>query len=213
MKWTTLLLVALCFAPQLLPGADLPRIFYSKSFPGSVPAYVEITVDEKGRIEYREAPKEEDPIVAQLSEADTKEIWGLAEKLGWFSKPLESGLKVAKMGDKTLRMENHSHKGEVKFNFTQDEDGKVLHDWFERISESAQHRIGLERTVRFDKLGVNKALLLFEAALDRKRIAAPEQFLPMLDRVAKNESYMHMARERANYLAESIRNPKPKAEQ
>jgi len=212
MKWTTLLVASFSFVLQALQAADLPKIFYSKSFPGSVPAYVEITVDEKGRIEYREAPKEEDPIVAQLSEADTKEIWGLAEKLGWFSKPLESGLKVAKMGDKILRMENHAHKGEQKFNFTVDEDGKLLHDWFERMSESAQHRIGLERTVRFDKLGVNKALLLFESSLDRKRIVAPEQFLPMLDRVAKNESYMHMARERANALAEAIRNPKPKAE-
>lgn len=208
MKWTTLLFLT-ALAVQ---AADLPKIFYSKSFPGSVPAYVEITVDEKGRIEYREAPKEEDPLVAQLSEAETKEIWGLAEKLNWFNKPIESGLKVAKMGDKTFRMENHAKKGEVKFNFTQDEDGKLLHDWFEKMSESAQHRIALERTVRFDKLGVNKALLLFESALDRKRIVAPEQFLPMLDRVAKNESYMHMARERATFLAESIRNPKPKAE-
>jgi hypothetical protein len=212
MKWTILLAMALSFAAQTVLAADIPRIFFSKSFPGSVPPYVEIIVDEKGRIEYREAPKEEDPIVAQLSEADTKEIWALAEKLNWFSRPLESGLKVARMGDKILRIENHSQKGEVKFNFTQDEDGKLIQDWFERMNESAQHRIGLERTVRFDKLGVNKALLLFEAAFDRKRIAAPEQFLPLLDRVAKNESYMHMARERATYLAETIRNPKPKAE-
>lgn len=72
--------------------------FLLKSFPGSAPAYVEITLDKHGRAEYREAPKEEDPLVCQLSEADVKQIWTLAEKLNWFKTPLESGLPVAKMG-------------------------------------------------------------------------------------------------------------------
>ena len=42
---------------------------------------------------------------------------------------------------------------------------------------------------------------------DRKRLVAPEQFLPLLDRIAKNESFLHMARERAAALAEAIRKP------
>lgn len=203
MKWLLFVLLALG-----LGAAEPPRIFYSKSFPGSVPAYVEITVDEKGRVEYREAPKEEDPMRSQLTESDTKAIWALAEKLEWFHRQLESGLKVAKMGDKTFRMENHTQKGETKFNFTQDEDGRLLLDWFEKISESTQHRLALEKTVRFDKLGVNKALLQFEAAWDRKRIVGVQQFLPLLDRVAKNDTYLHMARDRAAALADAIRNPK-----
>lgn len=201
MKWFLSLFLAAGFAH----AADPSHIFYSKSFPGSAPAYVEITVDASGKVEYREAPKEEDPLVSQLAEEDNKQIWALAEKLEWFRKPLESGLKVARMGEKTFRMDNHAQKGEVKFNFTQDEDGKAILDWFEKMTESAQHRIQLEKTVRFDKLGVNKALLQLEAAWDRKRIVAPAQFLPMLDRVIKNESYLHMARERAAYLADQIR--------
>lgn len=194
----------------LLGAAGPERIFYSKSFPGSTPAYVEITLDRQGRAEYREAPKEEDPIVSQLSEADTKAIWQLAEQLDWFRRPLESGLKVARMGDKLFRIENHAQAGEVKFNFTQDEAGRQIQDWFERISESSQYRIVLERAVRFDKLGVNKAILQLEAAWDRNRIVAPQQYLPLLDRVVKNESYLQMARNRAAALADSLRNgPKP----
>ena len=69
----------------------------------------------------------------------------------------------------------------------------------------------LERTVRFDRLGVNKTLLQIEAAYDRKRLVALERFLPLLDRVAKNDCYLHMARERAAALADAFRNPKPKA--
>lgn len=207
------LLLALA-ATLLAAAADGPHIFYSKTFPGSTPAYVEITLDQKGRVEYREAPKEEDPIVSQLPEEEAKQIWALAEKLQWFKKPLESGLPVAKMGEKLLRVENHSEKGEVKFNFTQDEDGKMVQDWFERLSESAYHRIALERAVRFDKLGVNKALLQFQAAMDRNRLLALPQYLPMLDRVAKNDSYLHMARDRAAAIADFIRSGgKPKAAQ
>jgi hypothetical protein len=41
---------------------------------------------------------------------------------------------------------------------------------------------------------------------------APEQFLNLLDRVAKNESYLHMARERAALLAQMFREGKPKTE-
>ncbi len=63
--------------------------------------------------------------------------------------------------------------------------------------------------MHYDKLGVNDVLLHFQLSWDRGRIVAPEQFLPLLDRVAKNESYLHIARERAAALAEAIRNPLP----
>ena len=45
---------------------------------------------------------------------------------------------------------------------------------------------------------------------DRKRLVGVERFLPLLDRVAKNDTYLHMARERAAALADVFRNPKPK---
>ena len=50
--------------------------------------------------------------------------------------------------------------------------------------------------MKFDKLGVNQALLEFRSPT-KEALVAPEQFLPLLDRVSKNESYMHMSRERA----------------
>lgn len=207
MKFVLVLLVAAMGFCADVP----PRVFYSKSFPGSMPAYVQITVDKTGRVEYREAPDDNDPLISKMAETDVNEIFALAEKLEWFRKPLESGLKVARMGDKTFRMENSPEKGEAKFNYTMDETGKALHDWFERLTESAMHRVNLERTARFDKLGVNKVLLQLESAYDRKRLVSVDQYLPMLDRVAKNESYLHMARDRAAALAEVFR-AKPKME-
>jgi hypothetical protein len=118
------------------------------------------------------------------------------------------------MGLKTFRYEaggsGQTKATEVQFNYTVDPDGKALADWFERIAESERSLIKLETSVRFDKLGVQEAILRIEVIRDQKQLVAPEQFLPMLDRVAKNESFLHMARERAAALAESIRGALPK---
>jgi hypothetical protein len=200
MKW--LCPILLC---PLLFAADVPRIIYSKSFPGSVPAYVSITLDQSGEGEYKEAPDDETPLKFKAKEPEIKEIFDLTDKLDRFKHPLESNLKVAFMGMKTFRFEQGDQKSEVKFNFSEDPTARDLADCFEKISESEQHRINLERAAKYDKLGVMKALLLFEQSWDRKRIIAAEQFLPILDRIAKNETYLHEARLRAAKMADAIR--------
>ncbi len=201
-----MLLAALAWA------ADAPRIVYSKSFPGSVPAFVEIRLSRSGACEYREAADDDNPLKFTLDEPDAAEIFSLAEKLDRFKRPLESNFKVANMGIKTFRFLDGSAVTEVKFNYSVDLDAQAIANWFERIVESEQHMISLERAVRFDKLGVYKVLLALESSYDRKRLVAHSQFLPMLDRVAKNESYVHMARERAAALAEAFRGLKAKSE-
>jgi hypothetical protein len=194
----------------LAVGADGPSLFYSKSFPGSKPAYVQINLSRQGDVEYREAPDDDNPIKFHLTEAETNEIFGLVEKAGSFKHPLEARLKVAFMGTKTLRLENGGEKNEVQFNYTIDPAGQALADWFERIAETAQRRIDLERTAKYDKLGVVDSLLQLQISMDKKRVVDPEQFLPLLDRLANNESYMHTARARAAEVAAAIRNPAPK---
>jgi hypothetical protein len=152
--------------------------------------------------------KDDDPLKFELSEADAAQIWALTDKLGNFGHKLESGLKVANMGMKTFRYEGPDGAKEVKFNYSEDADAKALNELFEQISETERAWIGLERAVKFDKLGTQDALLRVEALRDQKRLMAQTQFLPLLDRVAKNESFIHMARERAANLADAIRKPK-----
>jgi hypothetical protein len=184
----------------------LPRLTFSKSFPGSLPPWEEISVDKTGAGQYKDDPKDEDPLKFQLLEAESSQMFGLADKLNHFSITLESGLKVANMGIKTLRYEDGESKvSEVRFNYTENVDARALSDWFERIADTERVLIGLENAVRFDKLGVQDAILRIEIIRDQKRLVAPEQFLPMLDRVAKNESFLHIAQERAAALADGIR--------
>ena len=206
----TRLLLALALLAGSLAGENAPpRILYSKYFKGSVPESVFITVDKSGQVIYKEALDDERPLKFALTAAQVTELFGLGEKLGHFSRTLESPLKVAQMGMKTFRWEQNGAATEAKFNFTEDPDARQLSDWFERMIETQQNFYVLERSVKFDKLGVNQALLQLQLTVERKRILAPEQFLPLLDRIVKNESYMHMARERAASLAEMFRKTEP----
>ena len=207
MKWCCLLLLA----SPLLAG-DGPHLFYSKAFPGSNPAYMQVTVDKSGTVEYREAPDDESPLVYKLSEAETNEVFGLADKMDHFKTPVESGLKVAFMGKKVFRWEDGAEKHEVEFNFSEDPNAKLLWDWFERMTDSALYRINLDRAAKYDKLGVFKAVTMLGSAMDRKRLVGLDQYLPTLDRIIKNETYMHTARVRASEIAEAIRAGAPAAQ-
>ena len=207
MKWSLILL----FAGSLV-AQDAQRFFYSKSFPGSTPAYVQVTLDGNGEAVYKEAPDDDQPLTFKLTAAETAEVFVLVGKLDDFKRPVESGLKVAFMGTKTFRLEQGAGKHEVQFNYSEDANAKALWDWCERLTESAQHRIALDRAAKYDRLGVVKALDLLGSAIERKRVVGLEQYLPTLDRIIKNESYMHTARAKASEIAEFIRNASPPAQ-
>lgn len=184
-----------------------PRLVYSKFFKGSIPEYVAIAVERDGHVTYQEAKEDDNPIKIQLDRASVNEMFDLTDKLDHFQRPLESGLKIANLGQKTFRYEDGPEHHEVQFNYSENMNAQMLLDLFERITETEQHFENLDRTVHFDKLGVNDVLLQMQVTWDRNRLVDPEQFLPLLDRVAKNESYLHISRERAAALAEAIRHP------
>jgi len=195
-------------AAVCVPLAAEPLLVYSKTFPGSDPAFVLIELQRDGHCIYKEAVDDEQPLKFKITPEEAGTMYALAEKLGYFDRKIESGLKVAFMGEKTFRWVDGAKSQEQKFNYSQDVDANALLDWFERVVLTEQLYFNLERAVKFDRLGAHKAILQVEAAYDRKRLIAIDQFLPLLDRVTKNSSYLNMARERAAALAEVFRAPK-----
>lgn len=193
-------------------AGDSGRIIYTKSFPGSSPAYVSITVERSGQVSYKEEVDDDDPEKFQLEESSTEVMFDLAARLDHFKHPLESGLKVANMGVKTFRWEDGGASSEQKFNYSIDENAKALHDWFEAITETERLFAELKRSARHDKLGVHDALIHIEETWVRRRLMGADQFLPLLDQIAQNDIYLHMARQRAAVLGESIRASKAKAQ-
>ena len=134
-------LSALVFS-ALLHAADA-RLVFTKSFPGSVPAYLEISVEKNGTTVYKEATDDNNPITIQLAQTDCNAMFDLAEKLEHFAHPIESNLKVAFMGKKTFRWDDGSPGHQVEFNYSMDPNAQALLDWFERIAESERGYIEL----------------------------------------------------------------------
>jgi hypothetical protein len=114
-------------------------------------------------------------------------------------------LKVANMGQKTLRWEDGEAKAESTFNYSTSEDARTLTAQFENIVESARLLIEFKRVLRHDRLGVNAMVNRATVLWENKRLAATPDVLPLLDQVTQNEAYIHMARERAAQLADAIR--------
>jgi hypothetical protein len=202
-------LLILCIAAPAAFSAETGRIVYTKSFPGSSPAYVWIAVERNGDVSYKE-DADDDPEKFQLEPSGVDVMFDLAAQLDHFKRPLESGLKVARMGEKTFRWEDGGTASEQKFNYSLDESAKALHDWFEAITETERLFAELKRAARHDKLGVHEALINVEACWMQRRLAGADQFLPLLDQIAQNEIYLHMARQRAAMLGEAIRASKAK---
>ena len=203
MRW----FLAFLFAASLAAAGE-PQLFFSRSFPGSAPEYFDVALQRSGAVEYREAPDEADPLKLQLTQAETDSIYLLVGKLDDFGRSVESPAKVAFMGKKTLRFDDGQRKNAITFNYTEDPAAREVTAWFERIAESARDLSDLERAAKYDKLGVVKSLQIIQSALDGNRLVGAQQFLPMLDRIAANSTYMHTARARASEIAEAIRNPK-----
>ncbi len=191
------------------PEHDVDRIFFSKSFPGSVPEYFEVSVDSSGKATYREAP-EEDPLEFQMAESETRAIFELAETLDRFRGQLQSERKVAFTGDKILRYSSATgEETEARFTYTTEPDAQTIVSWFERAGETERHLIELERVIRFDRLGINKTLLLFQVSFDDGRVVGAQQFLPVLKTIVEDGKVMHMARSRAASLVERIERADP----
>ncbi len=200
------------FAQSVL-AQTAPQLIFTKSFPGSVPAYESLAIDNTGWLAYAESPTDPKPLQrAKLSESDAAQLFELAGRLNHFQSPIESGLKVANTGKKTFRYVDESGKAsETTFNYSLDESAKVLLDRLEQIAASERAYLDLDRSIHFDHLGVNDALAEIEELWLRKQLAAPDQFIPLLTRVSSHEAFMHLARDRAARLKSEFLEPQPTA--
>jgi hypothetical protein len=200
-------LAALALCSLLLAAAE-PKISFTKSFPGSIPPYCAVEIAKDGSLVYKESPTDEQPLKTQLQEPDVTVVFGLAEKLGYFKTPIESGLKVANTGKKTFRYESAGGAAsETVFNYSTLPEAQQLLDKFENVAASERSYIALDRAVHFDKLGVNDALAEVESLWLRKELAAPLQFIPLLTRISSHEAFMHLVRDRAAKLKEEFQAP------
>jgi hypothetical protein len=182
-----------------------PKLTFVKSFPESVPDYYRVILLQNGETEYATAADDPQPEKFKLSEDLVKQAFDLADKLDHFKgDPLEIRKKIANMGKKTLTYENGAERGSQSFNYSERPEAMELVALFERISNTQQANIELDRLMHFDKLGLMKRLLQVEMDLDHKDLAEPSLLVPKLEDIAGNKSYMDIARLRARIIMNKI---------
>lgn len=210
-----LLLLPLLLVLALLPAraqSSGATLTYRKVFKDSTPEFTEIKVreDGNGTFEFRQLDSDADPQPFQVSAALAVKMFELAGELNHFrDAQLDVRRKIANLGQKTFRYERGSQAHEATFNYTVNAAATQLTNIFEGLGRQQEHLTTLQRRLRYDRLGVNEALLRFEIDLNRKVIPEPERLVPVLESIANDTRMIEMARQRARTLAERIRSARP----
>jgi hypothetical protein len=113
--------------------------------------------------------------------------------------------KIANLGEKTFRWERGSEAHEVKFNYTINADATQLLQICEGLARQQELIDLIQRRMKYDRLGVNDALLQLEADFSKGMLPEPQRVLPVLDQIAGDYRFVEIARQRARALAERIR--------
>ncbi|HJY86097.1 MAG TPA: hypothetical protein VKE24_04595 [Candidatus Acidoferrales bacterium] len=197
----------------LLPAltAEEATIIYRRVFKASNPEFIEIKVGEKGTATF-DIRQLEDPPGAQpfeMGPALRAKIFELAGQLNDFRNlQLDIRRRIANLGEKTFRYERGAEAHEARFNYTLNSTANQLVQIFEGLARQQEHLVLLQRRMRYDRLGINEALLQLESDLNRKLLPEPERLLPVLEQIANDSRFVDIARQRARALAERTRNPR-----
>jgi hypothetical protein len=204
------LFAGLClFLPPAGASPGAATVTYRRVFKNSSPEFIEIKASEDGKstFDIRRLDDDADPQPFEVGPPVQKRIFELAAELNHFTgASLDIQKKIANLGQKTFRYENGAEVHETSFNYTLNPSATQLMQIFEGLAKQQQDLVLLERQAKFDRLGVNDALMQFESDMDHRLLPEPERLLGILDQIAADSHFVEVARSRARALAERIRN-------
>ncbi|HEY2461018.1 MAG TPA: hypothetical protein VGI16_09425 [Candidatus Acidoferrum sp.] len=185
------------------------KLTFRRVFESSTPEFIEITVRENSddaTYEIRQLDEEAGTAPFVVSSGLRAAMFDLAGQLHHFrGENLDVHRKIANLGEKTFRWEQNKDAYEVKFNYTLNSTANKLLQIFEGLARQQELLVLLQRRMKYDRLGINDALLQFETDLNRKLLPEPQRALPTLDAIAGDSKFVDIGRQRARALAERIR--------
>src|SRR5206468_2634162 len=213
---TSLLRFFLLIAAALVACAALSatapsgaKLTFRRVFKGSSPEFIEITVrEDSDTAAYEIRQLDEDPgaLPFQVSAAWRAKMFDLAAQLKHFQgQDLDVHRKIANLGEKTFRWEQGAETHECKFNYTLSAPANQLLRIFEGLARQQDLLVLLQRRMKYDRLGINDALLQFETDFTKGIFPEPQRALPLLDQIGNDSKVVEIARQRARALAERIR--------
>lgn len=214
-RFTLIILAAVLFAlvpRNALAGASATshaKLSYRRIFKSSSPEFIEIVVREDSdaaTYEIRQLDEDAGASPFEVSAPLRQKMFELAAELNHFQgQDLDVHRRIANLGEKTFRWEVGGESHETKFNYTLNSAATQLMQIFEGLARQQELVSLLERRMKYDRLGINDALLQFESDLNHKLLPEPQRALPTLDQIAGDSRFVEIGRQRARALAERIR--------
>ncbi len=202
---------AVAFPPSPAPAPAHAKLSYRRIFKSSSPEFIEIVVrDDSDAATYEIRQLDEEPGASpfEISAPLREKMFELAAQLKYFQgQDLDVHRRIANLGEKTFRWEKGTESHETKFNYTLNSAASQLMQIFEGLARQQELVALLERRMKYDRLGINDALLQFETDLNHKLLPEPQRALPTLDQIAGDSRFVQVGRQRARALAERIRHP------
>jgi hypothetical protein len=190
------------------PGSSA-KLTYRRLFKSSSPEFIEIVVHEDSdAATYEIRQLDEDPGASpfEVSASLRARMFELAAQLHHFQgQDFDVHRKIANLGEKTFLWEHGSEIHETKFNYTLNSGANQLLQIFEGLARQQEHLTLISRRMKYDRLGINDALLQFETDFNHRLLPEPQRALPVLDQIASDSHFVEIARQRARSLAERIR--------
>jgi hypothetical protein len=191
------------------PATSAAKLTFRRVFKESTPEFIEIIVSQdtdKATYEIRQIDEDPGKSPFEVGAELRAKMFELAGQMNHFqNQDLDVHRKIANLGEKTFRWEQGSEAHEVKFNYTLNTAAAQLLQIFEGLARQEELVELLARRMKYDRLGINDALLQFEADLNRNMLPEPQRALPTLDQISGNPQFVEIARQRARTLAERIR--------
>jgi hypothetical protein len=184
---------------------------YRRIFKSRTPEFIELKINEDsdtGTYEIRQLDEDPGATPFEISQPLRAKIFQLTAQLNYFKGlDLDVHRKIANLGEKTFRWEHGAEAYEVKFNYTVNPEATQLLQICEGLARQQELIDLLQRRMKYDRLGVNDALLELESDVSKGVLPEPQRVLPLLDQIGGDSRYLEIARERARALAERMRHP------
>jgi len=199
-----------CLTAGVLAAPPTAAVFtYRRVFKSSSPEFIELKINESSdQSTYEIRQLEDDPgaLPFEVSGALRFKIFELVGELNYFrGQDLDVHRKIANLGEKTFRWERGGEVNEVRFNYTVNTAATQLLQICEGLARQQELIELLQRRMKYDRLGVNDALLQLDTDISKGVLPEPQRVLPILDQIAGDYRFVDIARQRARALAERIR--------
>jgi hypothetical protein len=188
------------------PGAVFT---YRRVFKSSTPEFIEIKIrqnSDTASYEIRQLDEDGGASPFEVSGPLRGRIFELVDHLNHFKGlDLDVHRKIANLGEKTFRWESGPESYETTFNYTLNSNASQLLQICEGLARQQELIELLQRRMKYDRLGVNDALLQLDTDVSKGVLPEPQKVLPLLEQIAEDTRFVDIARQRARALAERLR--------